>query len=292
MYPIKLDCWYIGIRKAELGAILHDYKTPFHILKLNKNGWTADPFLFVKNGDIYIFGEYYDYRLGRGIIAYAKYNEKTRQINDWEPAIVEPYHLSFPYIYEKDGDVYIIPESNHANCLCRYKAIEFPRKWKKSIIDKGHRLADTALFSIDNQSYGYTLQRKMSDPYIYESKIFIDKNECIEYIDGYYNDDPSTRRLGGAFFESGNSLVKVAQDCSHFYGEALVFSNFYKNENGFQEEILLRLSPEMLVFDRSIEPCGIHTYNAAGGYEIIDIKSRRLSLIQRFWNLKRKISNG
>ncbi len=288
MYQFKLDSWYIAVRKAYDGAILSDLDTPFHVFCLPNNGWAADPFVFVKNDVTYVFAEFYDYKFGKGCISYITIDENLIQNCSWKCIIEEPYHLSFPFIFEEDGDIYIMPESNRGNCLSKYKAIDFPDKWEKQDIDSGHRFADTALFRMNERLFGYTLELKTDTDQA--GRIFSYKKNQIDLLDEIYSLNKKNRRLGGAFFECNGRMIKCAQDCTDTYGGALVFSEFFQTDKKFDEKIIKEIKPQEIKLDKRVKLSGIHTYNCINGVEIIDIKSKRLSLVQRFWNLVRKIS--
>ena len=123
------ESWNIAIRKSKQGDVLTDLETPFNILKNNISSWCADPFVFTYKEETYIFAEIYDYKLCRGTIGYAILRDGN--IGKWNQVIVEDHHLSYPFIFEYDENVYIIPESSQNNTLDVYKAVDFPDKWEK-----------------------------------------------------------------------------------------------------------------------------------------------------------------
>ena len=80
----------------------------------------ADPFLFIRNNTLYLFYEVL--RCGdKGCIMMVQ----TNDLKSWsEPVLVlkEPWHLSFPFVFEYNGEVYMIPESQECNEIRLYKA--------------------------------------------------------------------------------------------------------------------------------------------------------------------------
>ena len=40
----------------------------------------------------------------------------------------EAFHLSYPYVFEWQNTIYMIPETLGANAVCLYEADEFPTK--------------------------------------------------------------------------------------------------------------------------------------------------------------------
>ena len=289
MYNFRLDSWNIAIRQCETGTILSDYITPFNVIPNGRYLWAADPFLFVYEYQLYVFAEVYDYRVGRGGIAYAVYDEERHIINEWKFCIIEKYHMSFPFIYEENGEIYLMPETNSGYCLNRYRAEQFPDKWEKEELISDVRLSDTAIFNIDGEKWIYSLRKDLNNSDKQWAAIYkYDKNIILN--DDIYSTDMESCRLGGAFFKLDGKLVKVAQDCSKTYGGGLVFQEFSKSNDLFQEKTIKKIYPSDLRFDSNIQAYGIHTYNSCSGYEVIDIKTKRLSLIQRYYNFKRKLN--
>jgi len=52
---------------------------------------------------------------------------------DWtyqQIVLDEPYHLSYPYVFEWQGDYYMVPESYQVNSILLYRAVNFPTDWE------------------------------------------------------------------------------------------------------------------------------------------------------------------
>ncbi len=71
----------------------------------------ADPFSIKDNDNYYIFFEYLNYRNKKGEIHYHKYDKNFKLIQE-KVAIRKNFHLSYPYIFTEDNNIYIIPEMN------------------------------------------------------------------------------------------------------------------------------------------------------------------------------------
>ncbi|WP_439127045.1 glucosamine inositolphosphorylceramide transferase family protein, partial [Rosenbergiella collisarenosi] len=42
----------------------------------------------------------------------------------------EDWHLSYPYVFEAEGEIWMLPEGYKSGRLTLYKAIEFPWRWQ------------------------------------------------------------------------------------------------------------------------------------------------------------------
>ena len=89
----------------------------------------ADPFLFRRDGRTFLFLEEIRHPGRKGTIAYTELDAA----GNWqEPQTIlsADYHLSYPFVFEWEGDVYLLPESSAHRTLELYRAVEFPGKWK------------------------------------------------------------------------------------------------------------------------------------------------------------------
>ena len=271
------ESWNVAFRMKQTGSILDDKATPFIIVPNNNNSWAADPMVFKHNGEIYIFAELYDYKLRRGTIGFTKYNGSS--FNNWTPIITEPFHMSYPFVFEHNGEIYMLPETSGANSLILYKATEFPYKWQKekTIIDNV-KWVDTTLFKQNDSYIGYTESVGEIEDF------FIKLNNDLEITDiKKFDFDINKNRCGGRMFKLGSDLVRVCQDCTEKYGGALFFRKH--DIDTLDEKEIIRIIPSELSFDKTPYLDGMHTYTSLDNIEVIDIKTRRLNFINLFYRL-------
>lgn len=150
---MELDYYRAAFRKKGGHALLDDEAAPFRAIKNNLRYWVADPFVFERDGETYIFAELFDYLRRRGVIGYSKL-KANGSFSSWKEIIVEPYHMSYPQIFEHDGEIYIVPETGLGHTLDMYRAVDFPDRWEKSAnMAKDVELADTTLFKRGGNIY-------------------------------------------------------------------------------------------------------------------------------------------
>ena len=85
----------------------------------------ADPFLMKKGHIWYMFFEVFNKKSRKGEIAVAQSNDGFMWQYD-QIILSEPYHLSYPYVFEWQNEYYMIPESVDADAIRLYKADNFP----------------------------------------------------------------------------------------------------------------------------------------------------------------------
>ena len=279
------ESWNVAWRKKTQGILLENQSEPFNILKNSFRNWAADPFVFKYNGETYIFAELYDYILARGCLGYCKW--QGDHFGKWKKVISEPYHLSYPCIFEKDDGIYIMPESGADRSLYCYKAIRFPDQWKRMpILRKDVVLGDTTPFTWNDHDYAFSYDVENTQSYYLK---LLDLENPKKDCDFKKLELQEMRRPAGKIFQHKGRWIRPAQNCTHSYGEGLVFYEFTLNDEFFREEAVEHIYPHELQFSKMIPMDGMHTYNFNDEFEIIDLKTRRFNLLNFVCRIAHKI---
>jgi len=89
----------------------------------------ADPFLMRRDGRWFMFFEVVNWRTWKGEIGLATSSDgltwRYEQI-----VLTEPFHLSYPYVFEADDGIYMIPETSQTEAVRLYRATRFPTEWE------------------------------------------------------------------------------------------------------------------------------------------------------------------
>ncbi len=281
--PIYAESWNVAYRKKKVASILDDKYTQFHILPNSFRYWAADPFVFEENGETFIFAELYDYVRRRGVLGYCKLVEEGKC--KWQPIIVEDHHLSYPYIFRKGQDIYIMPEAGQSGAVSIYKAIQFPDSWKKvKELRMGVIYADTTPVDLDFSRYALAYDVKNVDDYQLKLVDFQTQKDVTILVDNV-----ECRRPAGRVFQYRNSWIRPAQYCVGEYGKGLMFYECSLQDNEFHERLIEKIVPEDLSYTTEIYLEGMHTYNATDRYEVIDIKTRRFNILNFMFRIIGKI---
>ena len=269
---LKIETWSIAYRKKKDGLILND-ASDFKVIDNGHKGWYADPFLFDYENKTYLFAEFFSYDIGRGVLAYAIYDEKKDCFTQFKEIIREDYHLSYPFVFVgDDGNIYMMPESNESDELYLYKAVDFPEKWEKyKTIFKDIRLVDTTPFKFKNKNYAFSLE-------LDDKMLLLELDENFDLVNKtFLSNDMSFARAGGRVFEYNGKDVYVAQDCSEDYGKAIRLIEFEIDNGKFIHKIIKKINPEEIQLINEKQSSGIHTYNFSDKLEVIDLKYYRNS---------------
>ncbi len=134
--------WHVAFlrsdwRSAVLWRATELKNPPLHFL--------ADPFVISRNGKDYCFVEDFDYGTQRGSIAvYELAKNGGVRIGT---ALAEDFHLSFPFLFEYQGELFMCPESSAAKEIRIYKCVEFPLRWKlEAVTMQNVKAVDSVIF--------------------------------------------------------------------------------------------------------------------------------------------------
>lgn len=71
----------------------------------------------------------WDLSTGKGRLEVCELHDDG-SIDGWRVALEEDFHLSFPMVFDWNGEVWMIPETGHDHSLRLYRCRVFPTKWE------------------------------------------------------------------------------------------------------------------------------------------------------------------
>jgi hypothetical protein len=198
-----VDYWNIGVVSNNSEAFLvNKEKPPVHWFPLSsKTQFYADPCGVDSETGCDVFFEEYPYKDGKGVISHTHFSDGVFS----KPTVVlrEPFHLSYPFIIEHQGDVYMVPESWEANKVLLYKAVEFPKKWElaKVLVDDFAGV-DSTLLKHDDMWWMFSTDRNKGSSQ--NLNLFYAHDLLSEWVPHHSNpiksDVRSSRSAGKPFF--------------------------------------------------------------------------------------------
>jgi len=280
---LRKDIWRSAIVEAPLAEIVRRQSVAgFAVHFLPEMGpfrFLADPFGFWRDGLLHVFVETYDYRVRVGRIEVLIYDSAYRLL-DRRLALAEAWHLSYPQVFEAEGEIWMLPEAHRSGGLTLYRAVEFPHRWEAVFrIGLDAVAVDaTVLFHEGMWWMFYTPATSA------RSKVGALHVAFAERVTGPWTVHPgnpvredmaSTRPGGTACVLDGRVMLPV-QDCSWTYGGAMRSLWF---DRLTRDEVVTRSGPVIDVparFGPYVE--GMHTVSAAGDVTLIDVKRTELSV--------------
>lgn len=207
----------------------------------------ADSFLFVKEDELFLFYELQHWD-DPGCIAMVK----TKDLKTWtKPQIVlrQPFHLSFPYVFEDNGTIYMIPESQESDSIRLFKANKdlttfthvrtLLQQERKDGIHYNYN--DSHIYRKDNKYYLFTSYQK---DWMYYQELYV----TDDLLNGNFVKHPASPicisneygRNGGSIIHYNGRLLRVTQDCHKNYGDNVSLLEITQLDEEHYEEKLFR----------------------------------------------------
>lgn len=180
-----------------------------------KAGFTADPFMIKEGNKWYMFFEIMNDTTGQGDIGMAT----SKNLEDWkyqQVVLDEPYHLSYPYVFKYNNEIYLMPESSENYDLRLYRAKNFPTEWQfERVLLKGNYI-DSSIIYYNNLWWIFTSDRDDMLHLFYADSLESEwhKHPASPLIDR----NKKIARSSGRIISYNDKLYRFTQDCSISYG--------------------------------------------------------------------------
>lgn len=273
VFDRRYECWTIFTGVKGFFQDVTSFALP---LKMPKDEFWADPFLFQHNDKDYLFFENYSYTTKRGKISCGIL--KNNELTDVIDVLDFKYHLSFPFIFKEDGEVFLMPESSENKTLEIYKAVEFPVKWELySIAFEGESVGDAFFYTDKEKQKWLFLNKQAATTSPMNSELFIYKVDSIKLktlIPHKQNPvliDASIARNGGSIFEHDGNFYRPSQrNTDGIYGRALNINRIEKlTLEEYIETTVQVIEPD---FDKKL--MGLHHLHKCNGKFVFDAAYR------------------
>ena len=258
--------WGIGWRFDKSTSLLDKGEAAFRVLTGDSDSYLADPFPFRHQGQNFIFVEKYLYSKNRGCIAVVT---ADRNGTTGAPQIVieEPHHLSYPFVFEQYGQVWMIPKSGADRNVWLYRAVEFPYRWtRETCLIKDIEAYDTTPLCDDGRFWFFVSPRLWTSSSWDLLSIYRAESLTGRWTPHAANPvliDATLGRPAGAFIRRGGRTLRPVQDCARGYGSAVTFCQIDAlDESDFAQTPVGRIRSGAF---------GCHTYNCRSGLEVIDL---------------------
>jgi len=277
----RSDHWGIALRSEDASdpagssrdTSLADEATWSLQIPSPKDRFYADPFLWRDSaGGYHLFFEDLPYATNKGVISHVTLDPVSKAWNGPPRVVLErPYHLSYPFLFEHDGDVFMVPETSANRTIEEYQAAPFPDAWvHKATLMDNIVAADTTLFRDSGTWWLFTTIEQGSGPNWDELHLYHAQSPFGPWHahpeNPIVSDCRGARMAGNVFRGADGRLIRPAQDCEREYGAALRFWEITEMSP------LKYAETPLLVKDAPPGRSGVHTWNRAGDVTAVDIK--------------------
>jgi hypothetical protein len=268
MDNMYIDQWIIMFHLCpNFSSSLWRYKKIFP----PKDRFWADPHVIFRDGKYYIFIEEFKFDKGKGRIAMFVLDE-AGNYGESRVILEKSYHLSYPFVFEYQNDIYMVPESEENQTVELYKCTEFPDKWEFQInLLEGVNAVDSTLYFHENKWWMFTNivenegASTWDELYLFYSDDLFSNNWKSHPLNPVVSDCKTSRPAGEIFVMDGR-IFRPSQNSSNRYGYGFNINEITKlDEKQFSEELVSSVKPN---WDKDI--IGTHTFNRVKDLHLID----------------------
>lgn len=265
--------WAIATRTCSGDGLLQGAwpaTASFDIVPDDGRRYFADPIFYEHGGKRHLFAEEFSYATQRGLISVAEVDSDGR-IGPFRPALERDVHLSYPFIFEHEGQIWMVPEACAGGAVELFRAVDYPRQWvhDRTLIDGVAGCDATIIRDGSRFVMILTTQRWLGTTWD-NQRIFYAGSPLgpwTEHAGGLIRISNTLARPAGPALLRGGRQVRPVQNCSAIYGGGMTLLDVRYPEGGEPIETpiatLAATSPKGIV--------GTHTYARSGSLEAVDI---------------------
>ncbi|PKA56341.1 alpha-1,4-N-acetylglucosaminyltransferase EXTL3 [Apostasia shenzhenica] len=189
------------------------------------SNFVADPFLLIQDSIFYLFFVTKNPITLQGDIGVAASKDNGATWIHMGTALDEKWHLSYPYVFRFQDQMYMIPEGSKRGDVRIYRALDFPLKWKLEKIIMKKPLIDP--FIIDHGGFYWLFGSDFGD---FSSQLNAElgiwystsplgpwKPHKLNFLHKF--DKRFGARNAGRPFRYNGELYRPGQDCGRAYGQ-------------------------------------------------------------------------
>lgn len=262
--PSKIQVFSIGIFTGPDPCSLAprpDVRNPVlsaaHVTDLEAE-FVADPFLLRRDDQWSLFFEvmptYVRGRPQNGVIALATSSDSGSTWEYCQVVLEEPFHLSYPHVFEAEDQIYMLPEARMSGGVRLYRAVDFPLKWEFVAELLNHEFTDATPF-LHQGTWWMLLAESGEQDLAGQGPVvnsvlrmyFADEltGPWVEHpMSPIVSGDPRVARPAGRVIRTEEGrLLRFAQDCRVHYGAAVVAIEITTLTRTLYEEKLMSTNP-------------------------------------------------
>ncbi len=219
--------WNIALRRSDLPAdVRHFDLAAYQPLPVDPAIFYADPFVFAREGRTFLFAEAYPYAAGKGHLVCADVGESAAELH-FRTILEKPWHLSYPFVFEWENQIYLSPEGSTHGGVEIYRAAAFPWEWELAHhLLPEWPLVDATFFEHEGRLWlfaGAATPGASDWDELYAWHAPALDGPWTPHTLNPIKSDCRSARPGGRPLRLGGRLLRPAQRCERHYGEALAW---------------------------------------------------------------------
>lgn len=261
--------WNLGFVTDDVADVIKSKHLNIQWMKHEyKDRWFADPYLLeVTDKQIVVLVKEFCYKIRKGRIAKLVVSRPDYVLQDMKIVLEQSTHLSFPVIYEKDGQVYVMPENSKSGCINIYR-YNAEKERLDLVHEVGHLPLTDATIVKFHSDEEFVFSTKLPNPngneleiYPFDGKFMKMEAKALDTVSFPSN---IARNAGDAFY-IGEQMFRPAQDCNKCYGNGLNIQQINRIGDKFQFMTVAEFHS-----DNPNYGLGYHTLNMKNGLIVVD----------------------
>lgn len=277
----RSDFWAVGIVPRRL-----DKLSPLDLPTLREQviwlpdagewRYYADPFALRRGDTLHVFVEAFDYRTRPAHLQRLDLHLPTGHWSEPRVVLRRPFHLSYPYVFDWQGEAWMVPESSKAGEIGLYRGSPDLDDWTRvGALLPNLAAVDASLVHHEGlwwMFYGIVGPRHRDRGELHAA--------FAKQLQGPWTVHPANpifiqaqrARPGGTpFIGLDGRLVLPLQDCSQTYGGATRLLALTSLSPG---EVLAEPLHDLFTGDlvSATHTAGLHTLSACGDFTLLDVK--------------------
>jgi hypothetical protein len=248
LHPQQLQ-WSIGVLPASAVEMLKAFPwKDVRWLTPPSDGFIADPFLVQESGQFWLFYEQLLFSENRGTLWVANLDPKTGEMTKAAEVLRTEFHLSFPNVFNHNGQWYMLPEQARSGSTTLYRATEFPYHWEKyRDLLPGFPGIDPVLYFDEARWWLFVTHGEHP---CNENNLHLFSAESLDELFQPHPENPIRSglhgsRMAGPLFLRGRQLIRMGQDGRTGYGKGLVLNEISRLDTiAYSEHHLNTWAPE------------------------------------------------
>jgi hypothetical protein len=243
----------------------------FQTIMPPRDRYFADPHVLYRDGAHYVFIEEYSYEIAKGHISVIRI-DKDGRYGEAIKVLERPYHLSYPFVFEHAGELYMVPESMENGAVELYRCAEFPTRWEfvRNLLQDVWAVDSTLLyyagkwwlFANVRENEGGSASEAL---FLFYADSFLTGAWTSHRLNPVIA-DVTRARPAGPIQQRGGKLYRPSQDCSVRYGYAIRINEIAAlSTEEYAEREVERIEP-----DWGKNVLGTHTLAYAAGLTVVD----------------------
>lgn len=263
-----IEQWFVAYRFGDEPG-LPGRLSNFVSMHPPKDRFWADPFPIERDGRHYLFIEELMFDTNKGHISVVELDER----GGWKQPVKvleRDYHLSYPFLFEWQGNLFMIPETGQNRTVEVYRCHRFPDDWHlEKVLLENVCSADATLAQIGDRWWMFVNIGEEGTELYDELHLFHADQPFGEWVPHRRNpvksDARSARPAGNLFWWQGE-LYRPAQCCVPLYGSAISLNRIER----LDPDVFIEREVALMTPDWQPGLLGVHTFNRAGRLTVVD----------------------